>query len=144
MKISVRYTDGFAIVDVTGNLIGGLENSERFHTVFKSLLSDGKCRIAVNLGETPWADSQGIGMLIGAYTSVTRVEGELVLAAPSQRVRNLLAVTQLNRLFTVVETEEKALSYLRAASATPGVARSLATSSGAADDSGTFRAAARW
>ena len=34
MEISTRDTDGIAIVDVTGNLIGGLENSERFHALF--------------------------------------------------------------------------------------------------------------
>ena len=144
MKISSRNVDGVAIVDVTGNLIGGVENSERFHSVFKSLLADDHCRIVVNLEETPWADSQGIGMLIGVYTSATKVEGELVLAAPSQRVRNLLAVTQLNRLFTVVETEAEALNYLRAASATPGVSQAVTAQSGAADGSDPFRAAARW
>lgn len=143
MKISSREAGGVAIVDVTGNLIGGVENSEQFHALFKGLLTDGRFRIVVNLEETPWADSQGIGMLIGAYTSVTKVEGELVLACPSQRVRNLLAVTRLNRLFVVRETEAQALEYLRPASATPG-ASPAAAGSGSADGPDPQRIAARW
>lgn len=144
MKISSRYAADATIVDVSGKLIGGLENSERFHTLFKNLLTEGRNRIVVNLKDTPWADSQGIGILIGAYTSVRNADGDLVLAAPSPRVCSLLAVTRLDQLFEVRETEGEALDYLRSAAATPGASRTMPVSSGAADGSDPFRAASRW
>jgi anti-sigma B factor antagonist len=144
MEISSREVDGATVLDVAGKLIGGIENSERFHRLFKTLLTCGQRNFVLNLNDTPWADSQGIGILIGAYTSVMKAQGELVLAAPSVRVSNLLAVTQLNRLFIVRDTEEEALSYLRAAAATPGATRSLTNQSGVAGGSGARRTAVRW
>ena len=144
MEISWREVGGTTVVDVAGKLIGGVENSEQFHSLFKALLTRGKSMIVVNLDSTPWADSQGIGILIGAYTSVMKANGKLVLAAPTQRVRSLLAVTRLDQLFIVRETEAEALSYLRAAAATPGATRSLMNQSGVAGGSGVHRTAARW
>jgi anti-sigma B factor antagonist len=142
MKITSREAAGATIVDVSGKLIGGLESSERFHALFKSLLNDGRNRIVVNLEDTPWADSQGIGILIGAYTSVRKADGDLVLAAPSPRVRSLLAVTRLDQLFVVRETEVEALNYLRSAAATPGVSRTTVPSG--SDGSDPFRSVVRW
>ena len=144
MEISSREVGDTTVVDVTGKLIGGAENSERFHRLFKALLTRGQSMIVVNLEATPWADSQGIGMLIGAYTSAMKAGGELVLAAPSERVCSLLAVTRLDQLFIVRETEVEALSYLRAAAATPGATRSLTNRSGIAGGSGARRTVARW
>lgn len=144
MKISSRDAVDATVVDVSGKLIGGLENSERFHTLFKTLLANSRNRIVVNLEDTPWADSQGIGILIGAYTSVRKADGDLVLAAPSPRVCSLLAVTRLDQLFVVRKTEAEALDYLRSAAATPGVSRTVKISSGAADGSDPARAVVRW
>ena len=144
MEISSREVGGATVVDVAGKLIGGVENSERFHSLFKTLLTRGPRNIVVNLNATPWADSQGIGILIGAYTSVMKAQGALVLAAPSERICSLLAVTRLDQLFIVRETEEEALSYLRAATATPGATRSLTNPPGIAGGSGAHRTAARW
>jgi len=144
MEISSRDAGGATVVDITGKLIGGAENSERFHRLFKTLLTCGERDFVVNLSDTPWADSQGIGILIGAYTSVMKAEGALVLAAPSERICNLLAVTWLDRLFVVRETVEEALSYLRAATATPGATRSFMNQSGAAGRSRANRSAVRW
>ena len=80
MEIIERVERGTAVVEIHGKLIGGPENTDAFHNVFKSLLNQGRDKIVVNLGLTPWANSQGIGMLIGAHTSVRNAGGELVIS----------------------------------------------------------------
>jgi anti-sigma B factor antagonist len=112
VKLSKREREGAVIVDVEGKFVGSPENSDMFHSFFKSLLTEGWTKVVVNLDESPWANSQGIGMLIGAHTSFANAGGELVLARVSDRVNDILTVTRLLLVFKTFETEEAALAHL--------------------------------
>lgn len=112
MKLIKRDVRGVVVVEVHGKLIGGPENSEMFHDLFRSLVEDGKNKVAVNLRHTRWANSQGIGMLIGAYTSLRKVDGDLVLAHVIDRIKDILTVTRLLLIFKTFETEDEAVEYL--------------------------------
>lgn len=112
MKLSKREREGAVIVDVEGKFVGSPENSDMFHSFFKSLLSEGRTKVVVNLNDSPWANSQGIGMLIGAHTSFASAGGELVLARVSDRVNDILTVTRLLLVFKTFETEDEALAHL--------------------------------
>jgi anti-sigma B factor antagonist len=114
VKLSKRESEGVVIVDVKGKFIGSPENSDMFHSFFKSLLAEGWKKVVVNLGESPWANSQGIGMLIGAHTSFANAGGELVLARVTDRVNDILTVTRLLLIFKTFETEDAALAHLSA------------------------------
>jgi anti-sigma B factor antagonist len=102
------------VVHVKGKFVGGPENSDKFHSFIKSLLSEGQNKIVINLSRTPWANSQGIGMLIGAHTSIANAGGELVLAHVTDRINDILTVTRLLLIFKTFETEDEALKYLAA------------------------------
>ena len=114
MKLSKREREGAVLVDVEGKFVGSPENSDVFHSFFKSLLSEGWKKVVVNLDESPWANSQGIGMLIGAHTSFANAGGELVLARVTPRIYDILTVTRLLLIFKTFETEDEALAHLSA------------------------------
>jgi anti-sigma B factor antagonist len=96
------------VVDVEGKLVGG-PDSEKFHGMIKRLLDGGESRFVINLQETPWANSQGIGLLIGALTSVTNAGGKLVLAEAGERIRDILNVTRLFMIFEHFATVDEAV-----------------------------------
>ena len=100
------------MVEVHGKLIGTPDNCDAMHKVLKSLLDKGNNRIVVDLSQTPWANSQGIGMLIGAFTSVSNVGGNLVLAHVPDRINDVLTVTKLNLVFKTFDNEEAAVKFL--------------------------------
>ena len=112
MKLTKQEISGVVVVSIEGKLVGGPENSEQFHHFFKSLLDEGKNKVIVDLTETPWANSQGIGMLIGVHTSLAKTGGELALANVSDRIRDVLVVTRLLKVFTVVDTVDQALLWV--------------------------------
>lgn len=112
MNLTKRDAPGAAIVDISGKFIGGPDNSEKFHSFFKGLVSDGHTNVVVNLGKTPWANSQGIGMLISAHTSIAKAGGELVLANVTDRIQDILTVTRLLLIFKAFDSEAEALEYL--------------------------------
>jgi anti-sigma B factor antagonist len=112
MELTQKQAPGAAIVAVHGKLVGTPQNCEAIHDVFRSLLDDGTKKIVVDLTDTPWANSQGIGMLIGAHTSVVKAGGKLVLAGPNDRISSVLAVTRLDLVFKLFPNEDAAVQYL--------------------------------
>lgn len=114
MKLQTREDERGVIVEVHQKLIGDPKNSEMFHSLFKSLLQDDKKKIVVSLRHTTLVNSQGLGMLIGSYTSVKNAGGVLVLAeVATERVRNILTVTDLVRVFDIFDSIDDALNYLK-------------------------------
>ncbi len=113
MKLTQKEMHGVTVIEVHGKLIGGPENSDLFHDSIKSLLADGKKRVVVDLHRTLWANSQGIGLLIGAYTSVKNAGGNLVLARVIDRIHDILTVTRLLLIFKTFESVEGAVGYLQ-------------------------------
>ena len=112
MELVERKVLGATVVEVHGKLIGTPDNCDAMHKVLKSLLDKGNNRIVVDLSQTPWANSQGIGMLIGAFTSVSNVGGNLVLAHVPDRINDVLTVTKLNLVFKTFDNEEAAVKFL--------------------------------
>ena len=112
MKLTYKEIRGVTVIAVHGKLIGGPESSDLIQNTIKSLLADGRKRIVVDLHRTRWANSQGIGLMIGAYTSVKNAGGELVLARVIDRIHGILTVTKLLLLFRTFENVEGAVGYL--------------------------------
>jgi anti-sigma B factor antagonist len=109
LEIKKTYQDDVAVVEVSGKLVGGLENTQKFHDLIAALLGEGATRIVVNLRDTPWANSQGIGMLIGAYTSAKKASARLVLAEVGGRIRDVLEITRLSLIFEIFLTVDAAV-----------------------------------
>jgi len=107
LKLSVRVVDGVSIVDCRGRLLFGDESSALRDTV-KNLLAESKS-IVINLGETTYIDSGGLGTLVGLYTSAQNSGGMVKLSNLQQRVTDLLQVTKLLTVFDVYDSEEAAV-----------------------------------
>lgn len=64
------------------------------------VVRQGEVRVVVHLDEVTFLDSTGLGVLVGAHTRQRRSGAfELVCAEP--RVLRLLALTGLDRVFTI-------------------------------------------
>ena len=61
----------------------------------------GSPKIVVNLAGVDHIDSEGVGMLVGHLVSARNRGGELKLASPGTRVKDLLRRTTLDTIFTV-------------------------------------------
>lgn len=108
MECKERKVDGAVVVDIEGKLVGG-PGSESFHELVKRLLDAGERRFVFNLENTPWASSQGIGLLIGALTSVSTAGGKIVLANGCDRVYDILRVTKLSMIFDCYDSVDHAV-----------------------------------
>jgi anti-sigma B factor antagonist len=111
MKLKNRVIEGVVVVYVDGKMVGG-PDSDKLHEYMKELLNAGHRKFVINLKKVPWADSRGIGMLIGAHTSIKNENGRLVLSNIGDRIDSILTLTRLLLIFKTFDSEKEAIEFL--------------------------------
>ena len=112
MEISTRYQNNVAVLDISGEIIG----DARFdlNKAIQEEVEANRAGLILNLEEVPMMDSVGLGMLVGAYTSLTRKGTKMVLLNPGRSVKYLLVITKLDQVFEKYDDEEEALESFKA------------------------------
>ena len=95
-----------AVVEIEGRLDGAETEALRLREAFRALLSQGYECILVNLAQATYLDSVLLGAIAQGYISAMRVGTTVKLLNASRRVKELLAVTRLDRVLETVESEE--------------------------------------
>jgi len=115
MGIDVKASEsgGVEIITISGKIVGSAQASHDFQELIRSLVAQGKRKYVIDLADTPWTNSLGVGMLMSAYTSVKNAGGDVVLANATERIRDLLKVTRLDHVFSVHESLRDAMEQLR-------------------------------
>jgi anti-sigma B factor antagonist len=111
-KITVRHSDGVAIVDVNGRITLGEGSVGLRDVVLKELAADHK-KLLLNLAEVTYMDSSGIGELTSAYTSVLNQGGEVKLLNLTKKIDGLLQITKLATIFDIGDDEKAAIASFK-------------------------------
>jgi anti-sigma B factor antagonist len=111
VEINRRSIGNVTILDLSGRLAVSPSETEiaPFHATIGELIGEGRVNVAVQLSRLARIDARGLGELVAAFKKLSRHGGCLTLVAPSARVRKLLAVTRLDSLFPVCDSEGDAL-----------------------------------
>lgn len=86
------------VLEFKGNVMGGPDNvklNEKLH----ELIDQGKKNIVVDLSRVKFMNSSGLGMLIGALTTMRNAGGDLRICNASDKIESLLIVTKLITVF---------------------------------------------
>jgi anti-sigma B factor antagonist len=106
----IRLDGGVVIIDLRVNPA----NERELLDVVHGLLSEGHRQFVVNLSQLKWLDSAGLGGVAGAYTTVMRHGGGLVLANAPPTIKTLLEHTKLSTIVAVHDSEQEAIESLNA------------------------------
>ena len=96
-------------------------NEKRLDTSISGLLKgeftmilkvEGVNKLIIDLSEVESCDSSGLSAILVANRIVSANEGQIRLAAPSEKVHTLIKITQLDRVLPVTDTVEHALNDL--------------------------------
>ena len=120
MNISTRKIDGVFVADITGRIVLG--EGGRLRETIGLALADGERKLLLNLGEVHYIDSAGLGEIVRAYTSATKLGGQLHLLKLTNKVRDLLQITKLCTVLEVHDDEAEAVAALNRAIAAGKVA----------------------
>lgn len=106
MNLNVTTHSRHAVVRPEGRLTAS--GAPRLKQAIKRLIDEGNSRIVVDLGQTEFIDSSGLGALIGGLKAARLAEGDLRLAAASDSVKSVLKLTSLDRVLRDHPTVEAA------------------------------------
>lgn len=97
------------ILNLSGKIMGGPDH-EKFQTEIKTLISDGYVDILLDMHKVSWVNSTGLGILVSAYHTLKKNGGQLKICQVSDRIDNILNVTQLKLVFETFEKCDEALA----------------------------------
>lgn len=100
------------VVALSGELIDRNQANELI-TRFEELLRGGQVKFVFDLENLKYMNSSGLNVLINMLTQARKSGGEVVIANVSKKVNELLIITKLNTVFTVVDSVEKAIARLK-------------------------------
>ena len=98
MKVKTIEKYGAVVIELKGNVMGGPEAQEFSDTLHK-LIDDNKKNVIVDLAETKFMNSSGLGMLISGYTTMKNGGGSMKLANATEKIESLLVITKLISVF---------------------------------------------
>jgi len=79
------------------------------------LLSDEDIhKLVFDLSEIEYCDSSGLSAILLSFRIMQSNEGHIRLASPQKSVRNLIEISQLNRVLPIKETVDEAVNELKA------------------------------
>jgi anti-sigma B factor antagonist len=105
LQIDERSDGEVTIVDLKGKILMDCGLLDKVDT----LVTEGRTKVLLNVAEVNYVDSAGLGEVVRCLTTLVRNGGCLKLLSPSKRVRHLLSITQLIKMFEIFEKEEDAV-----------------------------------
>jgi anti-sigma B factor antagonist len=118
LKITLQIVGEVCVLRLEGKFIVGGESIYLKDKV-KDVLNMGMKSILVDMSKVPYVDSTGIGFLVSSHTGVTHEGGALKLLSPNPRVREVLKITKLEKVFEIFTQEDEALASFEAAAKKP-------------------------
>ncbi len=106
-NVSERYN--CVVIEFKGNVMGGpdaVNLNEQLH----ELIEKDKHNVVVDLGKVKFMNSSGLGMLIGALTTMRKAGGDLRIANAADKIESLLIVTKLITVFKHYKSLDEAIA----------------------------------
>lgn len=109
MKVKRIPHGDVTVLEVSGKIMGG-PDFDMFKGEVKELLDGGCKKVVLDLGEVPWINSTGLGILITAHHSIKAAGGVMKVCNVKERVLSIFYVSQLERVFEVHPDRETAVA----------------------------------
>ena len=109
MEFNTREESGGKVVVIESPNRLDASIADDFKAKMNELVDQGNSRIVIDLEQTEFMDSSGLGSLVSRIAVARSKQGDIRLAAPSPFVRNLLDVTHLNQVFKCFDGTEPAV-----------------------------------
>jgi anti-sigma B factor antagonist len=106
-NVSERYN--CVVIEFKGNVMGG-PDAVNLNDQLHSLIEKDQKNVVVDLGKVKFMNSSGLGMLIGALTTMRKAGGDLRIAKAADKIESLLIVTKLITVFKHYKTLDEAVA----------------------------------
>lgn len=98
--------DGVGVVSPKGRLT--MASARQMRELLTDLVGQGTTRIVVDMAETSFLDSSGLGALIAGLKSARQAGGDLRVARPTAAVMTVFELTNLDKVLRPRDTVDEA------------------------------------
>ena len=112
MKFSTKELNDVTVIKMEGSMLGGPEASE-LNSALHKLLDAKKKLIVVDLGGVSLMNSSGLGMLIGAVTTMRNAGGNLKIASAAEKVSQVFKMTKVSNVIELHDTVKGAVESFK-------------------------------
>lgn len=84
--------------------------SDQLRDLISHIIEEQNYRIVLNLAETKYIDSSGLGAIVSRISVLRSNNGDIKLAAPKSNVTDLLKLTHLDKIITTYADIRSAMS----------------------------------
>ncbi len=107
LQLATRREGDAAVISVGGDVDN--DTAPQLREGIAKAFGDGARRVVVDLSETDFLDSSGLGALVGASKEHTGA-GVLTLVCPRPQLLKLFEISRLNEIFEIHNTVASALA----------------------------------
>ena len=105
--------ESVTVIELSGALTSN-EGDPGLRTAVRQAIDQGGHSIVVNLRAVTDIDSFGVAILASGHMSAASRDGRLTISNLSRKLKHLFAITRLDNVFEIYETEEEAIASIRA------------------------------
>lgn len=109
MNIKQNINGDVMVLSLSGKIMGGPDH-EKFMSEIKTLIASGHVDVLLDMGKVSWVNSTGLGILVSGFHSLKKNGGRLKICQVSDRIDNILNVTQLKLVFETFANCDEALA----------------------------------
>lgn len=110
MEIRISSGSDCSIINVSGDF--DYQSEMAFSSFTNDLTSKNLQKLILDFSGIEWIDSSALNSVLDLYWKVEKSGGKLVLCCVSERIRNLLCVTRIEKLLTLAENLDSARKLL--------------------------------
>ncbi len=112
MTIAPRTEDDVLILDLVGDVT--IQSRRQLRETLMNAVSQGQRTLALSFSLVPTMDSSGLATLVEIVQRAEQQDVRIGFFALCQRVRAVMQITNLHRIFPIYEDEASTLAALRA------------------------------
>jgi anti-sigma B factor antagonist len=112
MHVTIDTSADVTVIHITGDFLSDTDQATFRHRI-RGLVEKGAKLFLVDLGEVHYINSCGLGSLVCAFTTAKKAGGDVQFARAGSHVKDLLATTQLDKVFTLHPSVEEAHAKLK-------------------------------
>lgn len=114
LKLDRKDIGDVTVLALSGQFVPS-PGDDSLHDAIQELLTEGRHKILLNMGELSWINSSGIGNLVSSFSTVKRAGGKMKISQLSRQVQSIVTITKLASVLEVYPSDEEALSGFREA-----------------------------
>ena len=105
---TTEMPEGISIITCPNRL--DINVSSELKTILTGLIESEKYKIVINLSETAYVDSSGLGAIVSRIAVTRANQGDVKVVTTTQAILDLLALTHLNKILKCFNDVDSAVS----------------------------------